>query len=303
MSNGPSLQSITIDPAGKPLRWRLLLPPNLPQCAPKDRIPVKLEAQLGNEVVPPERLSKTDAYWAEPPHLFAALLLESWNGGKLAGMLQLTRDQLSQVLQPLTNEDAVFSFRSPKQPMAWVDGQLPDVHPHLVAPKKAAPAPPSAAPKKKAPASFFREVEKDLAPMQVDGSMQYLAITLPSRESAVYEEALELVKHHGFKLEPSNRKWWLRDRHKTLLFLAENRERLRTHFRARFTDNFNQRTAKLKSVEARIHVREDGDDFIAEAELSAPGVDSEKIAQALTKGQPYIEGERGVFLLRSEERR
>jgi len=302
MSQGPSLQSITIAPEGAPLRWRLLLPPNLPQCAPKDRIPVKVEAALGGETVPPERLSPSEPYWAEPPHLLAALLLESWNGGKMGGMMQLTRDQLRQLLQPLTGEPAVFSFRSPQQPMQWVDGEIPEVHPHLAAPKTA-PAPvnekaaPPPSPKARPAPAAHPEKDRGLAPMEVDGSTQFLAITLPSRESSVYDEALELVKQYGFKLEPSNRKWWLRDRYKTLAFLAENWERLRSHFRARFTGNFTQRTGQLRAVEARVRVQEDGDAFVAEAELAAPGVDSQQIAAALNKGQPYLETERGLYLL------
>src|SRR5690606_37066713 len=51
-------------------------------------------------------------------------------------------------------------------------------------------------------------------PLLVDGSEHFLAFTLPSREHPRYQDALALVKEHGFVLGPSNRKWWLRDRHK-----------------------------------------------------------------------------------------
>ncbi|GHB93585.1 DEAD/DEAH box helicase [Cerasicoccus arenae] len=293
--DGPNLQSIKISPDGQLLRWRLLLPPNLPQCAPKDRIPVKLEAETGNEIFPPERLPAKE-YWLEPPHLFAALLVENWNGGKAPGMMQLTRDQLSQLLLPLTNETAVFSFRSPKNPMTWVDGKLPDIHTHLAV-AKPAPAPVVSAPSPSKEQEKKRADEKGLTRMVVDGSTHFLAISLPSRESIVYEEALELLKSHSFKLEPSNRQWWLRDRHKALQFLAEHWDRLKTHYRAKFTPSFIKRTKKLRSLEAHVRVRADGDDFIAEAELSAPGIDSAQVAQALTKGQPYLETHKGVFLL------
>ncbi|WP_309380611.1 DEAD/DEAH box helicase [Cerasicoccus frondis] len=298
MTQGPTLQSIEISPDGAPLRWRLLLPPNLPQCAPKDRIPVKLEAEVDGEIFPPERLPK-QAYWPEPPHILAAMLIESWTSGKAPSMMQLTRDQLSQLLQPLTGEDAAFSFRNPKAPLPWVDGKLPDVHPHIMVEAKAPPPKPQT-PKPQptlTKSKRRREMERDLSPMEVDGSTNYLAITLPSRESIIYEEALELLKSHSFKLEPSNRKWWLRDRHKTLQFLAEHWDRLKHHYRAKFTPNFNKYTKKLKPLEARVHLRQDGDDFIADAELAAPGIESGQIAQALNKGQPYLETHKGVFLL------
>ncbi|WP_269539909.1 DEAD/DEAH box helicase [Cerasicoccus fimbriatus] len=296
MTQGPSLNSIDVSPDGAPLHWRLLLPPNLPQCAPKDRIPVKLEAETGGEIYPPERLPK-QPYWPEPPHLLAAMLVESWANGKAPSMMQLTRDQLSQLLQPLTGEPSVFSFRNPKEPMPWVDGKLPDVHPHLVVEAKAPPKKDTPKPMPLAPEKSRREMERDLTPMVVDGSTNYLAITLPSRESIVYDEALELLKSHSFKLEPSNRKWWLRDRHKTLQFLAEHWDRLKNHYRAKFTPAFRKYTKKLKPLEARIHLRKDGDDFVADAELAAPGIEAGQIAQALNKGQPYLETHKGVFLL------
>lgn len=296
MTDGPRLQSVQLSPDGQSLSWRLLLPPNLPQSAPKDRIPVKVEAEVDGESYPPSKLPDGE-YWLEPPHLFAGLLMESWNGGRMPAMMQLSRDQLSQLLQPLTNEPAVFSYRKPNKAMEWVDGRLPEVHQHLAPPKPAAadeepaePPPPGKRPKR-------RPLEEGLKRMVVDGSTHFLAISLPSRESVVYEEALELLKSHSFKLEPSNGKWWLRDRHKTLQFLAEHWDTMRRHYRAKFTPSFRKRTKKLRSLEAKVHLVKEGDDFVAEAELSAPGIDSQQVAQALTKGQPYLETHKGVFLL------
>ena len=75
---------------------------------------------------------------------------------------------------------------------------------------------------------------------------------LPSRESALYSAALDLVKTHGFALEPSNRKWWLRDRHKVLNFLASYRATLEDEFHAEFTANFEQNTARLHRAEISI---------------------------------------------------
>ncbi|MEO0796176.1 MAG: DEAD/DEAH box helicase [Verrucomicrobiota bacterium] len=300
MSAGPALQTFVIDPDATPLRLRLLLPPNLPQCAPRDRIPVKVEAWVDGEVLAPDRL-KGGTYWAEPPYLFAALLLETWNGGRLPAMMQLSRDQMSQLLQPLTGEKAVFSYRSPKQAMEWVDGKLPEVHPHLTITKEPEPKEEEEIPKPRKGKAPPRPEDLGLARMVVDGSTHFLAITLPSRESSVYAEALELVQAHGFSLEPSNRKWWLRDRHKALQFLAEHWLRLRNHFRAKFTPSFRKRTKKLRELEARAIIQADGEDFYTEVELYAPGIDAQQIAQALNKGQPYLETHRGVFLFDSSK--
>jgi hypothetical protein len=64
----------------------------------------------------------------------------------------------------------------------------------------------------------------------VDGSEQFLSIALPSREHASYAAAFELLKGSGFALEPSNRRWWLRDRHRVLNFLAAHGSLLRVGF-------------------------------------------------------------------------
>ena len=58
---------------------------------------------------------------------------------------------------------------------------------------------------------------------------------MPSKEHPRHDEARELLREAGFALEPATRKWWLRDRHKTLNFLAAQRERLENLFGAEFT--------------------------------------------------------------------
>ncbi|MDR0353906.1 MAG: DEAD/DEAH box helicase [Opitutaceae bacterium] len=107
--------------------------------------------------------------------------------------------------------------------------------------RRAVPPGASAVPPRPAPASAA-------APMLVDGSEHYLAITLPSREHMAYADALALLKNSGFRLEPSNRKWWLRDRHKTLAFLAAHGATLRDTFQAKFTDNFKKNTARVSTA-------------------------------------------------------
>lgn len=216
----PMLQSLTCSPDGQPLRLRVVLPPNL--SAGRKSIPVKIEVETGGSILPPEKLDPSLSYCLAPPCLLASLLLESWCQGRLASMIMLNPDQLRQLLQPLEGEPSVFSLRAPKTALVWQNGRLPGVHEHLTPPEPAPspPArerPPSPAREKPLP----RSAPDDLSPMEVDGSTQFLAITLPSRESALYPEALALVKENNFRLEPSNRKWWLRDRHKTLSFLAE----------------------------------------------------------------------------------
>jgi len=135
------------------------------------------------------------------------------------------------------------------------------------------------------------------APLTVDGSEHYLALTLPSREHPAYAAALELVRRPGFILEPSNRKWWLRDRHKTLNLLAELGVRLRGEFQAVFTPNFQKNTAHLLPVEATCAAAERGDGFEVTVGFRAGAADEGQIRAALAGGRDYLEAGGKIYLL------
>lgn len=293
--DGPQLQSVTLSTGGKPLAWRILLPPNL--RAGQRSIPVKLEAAVGGQIVLPETLSDSESYWLEPPYFLASLLIESWCEGKLPSLLMLTPAQLRQLLQPLEGQPCVFSLKEPRLPLAWQGGKLAGVHEHLVegASEKKKPVVSKPAPSK--PVTLRRQAEEMLSPMEVDGSTHFIAITLPSRESVLYPEALDLVKDNGFLLEPSNRKWWLRDRHKALQFLSKYWYHLEHYYRARFTQNFEQRTASIRRAEIDFKAEEQKDGFAIDIRLAAKGALSEQLSQAMAKGQGYLENNRGEVIL------
>ncbi|MBM3854427.1 MAG: DEAD/DEAH box helicase, partial [Verrucomicrobia bacterium] len=131
----------------------------------------------------------------------------------------------------------------------------------------------------------------------VDGSEHFLALTLPSREHPCYAEALALVREHGFVLEPSNRKWWLRDRHKTLTFLAAHHARLESGFGARFTPNFQKNTAHLARADVAVAVAAIGGDFEISLELRAAEASEAPIRAALAAGRSYLETAGRIVLL------
>jgi SNF2 family DNA or RNA helicase len=133
--------------------------------------------------------------------------------------------------------------------------------------------------------------------MVVDGSEHFLAIALPSREHPRYADALALVKEHGFILEPSNRKWWLRDRHKTLNFLAGNWARLRDSFGAEFTPNFQKNTAHLQSAEVAATIAPAGEDYSVTLALQAGEADEATMRSAVASNRGYLEAGGKVFLL------
>ena len=133
--------------------------------------------------------------------------------------------------------------------------------------------------------------------MTVDGTEHYLAITLPQRDHHSYAAALDLLKQHGFLAEPSNGKWWLRDRHKTLSFLAEYRDQLRDRYRAAFTPNFLQRTAHLRSAEIIAQATEAGKEFEVTIGLRAGDASEAELRSALMTGRRYVESGGKIALI------
>jgi SNF2 family DNA or RNA helicase len=142
---------------------------------------------------------------------------------------------------------------------------------------------------------------EDLEPLVVDGSDHYLAVTLPSREDVRYSGALQLLKTSGFVLEPSNRKLWLRDRHKTLAFLAAHGARFRGSLGATFTDNFLKRTAHLAEAEVTCEAAPAGDGWNVSVGLKAGGASESELRDALATGRRYVESGGKVFLLDPEK--
>lgn len=304
------LKSLVIsEEKGIPMSFRILIPPNLPTVAPRDRIMVKVEVDVKGECIAPEKINRGNAYWLEPPHLLTAMLIENWCEGKLFGILELSRDRLSQLLQPLQDQPAIFFIKNPKQPLLWNGGKIRGVHEHLLA-KTEVPATPKgpqanwsngsgddAEPLPEKKAKPARLAEEGLTRMVVDGSTQYLAISLPSRESVVYQDALDLVKQYRFKLEPSNRKWWLRDRHQTLSFLSEHWQDLREKYAAEFTSNFQERTAKIEMADISFRADEVRGGFDVSLDIASDGLDGQQIHHSLAKGQNYVEkGEKIVLI-------
>ncbi|MFP4203747.1 MAG: SNF2-related protein [Opitutales bacterium] len=124
----------------------------------------------------------------------------------------------------------------------------------------------------------------------VDGSPNFLAIRLPSGRDAELRPLRELLKSSGFQLDPRNRKWWLRDRHKTLNFLAANWRALRDEWRAAFTENFEKKCACVQLSELDVRAREEGDHFTLDVRLSE-NADESSLRRAIAGGKQYVESE------------
>ncbi|AHF93072.1 serine/threonine protein kinase [Opitutaceae bacterium TAV5] len=280
--------------------FRIYLPPNLPDAARRDAVALKVELDFST---PPA-----------PEILPALAMLQRWCGGAAAlpPFLQLTRQQLAQLVAALAGQPVFVWLNEPARTLLWVGSHLRGVSEHIATDglsdgrgaalpvrPRATPVTPSGerAHTKYAPANESHR-RAAATPMLVDGSEHYLAIALPSREHSAYAAALDLVKTHGFRLEPSNRKWWLRDRHKTLNFLALHGEALRTGFHADFTDNFEKHASAISEAKIGIEITGSGSDFAVTLGLDADGVSEEQLRSAVAAGRGYLDAPGGrIYLL------
>jgi superfamily II DNA or RNA helicase len=261
---------------------RLLLPPNLAAAAPRNAIAVRLELNLA--VTP-------------PPAFVAGLAVLQRLGAKPApvSFLQLTRAQLAELTDALNGQPVFFWLNRPTEPIDWNGADLAGVDEHLAGP---AAAPKPAAPLEAAPARPKpSRREPEYKPMTVDGSEHFLAITLPSRDADNYHDVWELLKRHGFVLEPSNGRFWLRNRHKTLNFLATYGTELREHHGAEFTENFERNTAHIRPVGMDAEIKEAGDGYDVTLGLKAGDAPEMEILNAVNTSRSYIESGREIYLV------
>jgi superfamily II DNA or RNA helicase len=251
---------------------RIHLPPNLAAAAARDAVVLRIEAHLDGFPLP--RLTPV------------LVLLQVWCGtGRPHGVLQVTRRQLGALAAAAAGQ-AIFVEGS--GPVAWS-------HPEVLVPPPAPPPPGSSNPP--FPRRESQSPQAASEPLVVDGSEHYLAITLPSREDPRYASAVELLKASGFNLEPANRRWWLRDRHKTLSFLAAHADRLKGEFRARFTQNFTERTSRIFSAEVICEAVPANGGWNVSLGLRAGTAGEEAIRRALDAGRPYVETDGRVILI------
>ena len=259
---------------------RLFLPPNLPAAAARDAIAVRVELDLS--VTPSSELIEG-----------LAILQRLGVPRQPVSLIQLKRAQLRELVKALLGERVFFRADKPTLPLAWNGLDLPGVTEHLTDPVAPPPAPVLKAKPKKKP----EPEDDDLMALTVDGSEHFLAITLPSRESMVYDAALEFLRTHRFSLDPLTRKWWLRDRHKVLNILATHGTLLRDNLHAEFTPNFERNTTHLKPAEIAAEVGEQPDGYDVTLGLKAGSAPDAQIRSAVATGRGYIEADGAIYLI------
>ncbi len=260
---------------------RFHLPPNLASAAPRDAIAIKVDLDLSAGPPPAELIP-------------ALVLLQRWSGAQTPPkIIQLNRARLRDLVAALRGQP-VFFWVNGSTPIAWNDDDtLSGVSIFLTPPASAARPTPPATPRVAPRPPGTR--------LGLDGSEHFLAVTLPSREDPSYPTILALLKENGFVLEPSNRTWWLRDRHKTLNFLSAHLARLRDTFGAELTPNFEKNTAHLRVAEIAADIAETGDSFSVTLALRAGSADESTLRTAVATNRSYLESDGKVFLFDKEQ--
>ena len=343
----PRVSSIKIGEDGLPLRLLIFLPPNLPEAANRGGIVLKIDAAAGREILPLNKLNPRQKYKVASKQVAVIKLIESWCGGKLAGLLQLTKAQVRQLLDAIVGEPIVYWVKKPNAPIDWQDGQLPGVYEYLSELESAHETPEPKAvgldvssskrldsdPSKSQIRADIKSREKvkpnlraiaeakgpklwatkkgdypiasgaaasmeghSTSRVVVDGSTHYIAIRLPSGENEAVQPLRTILKSEGFLLEPSNRKWWLRDRHKTLNFLAGYWKALKDEWQAEFTDNFKTKLKEVEISALQIEAKEDAGKFALAITLSEQ-TDETELRRALASSKNYVEAVSGAITL------
>ena len=269
---------------------RLFLPPNLPAAAPRDAIAVRVELDLS--VTPSSELVEG-----------LAILQRLGVPAQPVSLIQLKRAQLRELVRALLGERVFFRADKPTLPLAWNGLDLPGVTEHLLEnpPKDGvlgtSTGPVAAGNGVRKPKKKPEPADDDLMALTVDGSEHFLAITLPSHESMVYDDALEFLRTHRFSLDPLTRKWWLRDRHKVLNILATHGALLRDNLHAEFTANFESNTAHLKTAEIAAQIGEEADGYDVTLGLKAGSAPDAQIRSAVATGRGYVESDGAIYLI------
>ena len=293
---------------GIPVRFILLLPPNLVEAAKKDRISLRVELEMasGSRHLL-QQMDRGRAYWLDETDQQLGAKIEQLCGGKLHSMLQVSRAQLLEMLKLVAGKGFVGWLKQPKQAIAWVDGQILGVHSALVEsepavePEKVS-AKPSISPRNqlRSHSSLSSSTPERSKRVKVDGSPHYLAIELPSREDPSHFEILELLKQWRFKLEPRNGKWWLRDSHHVMNFLADHWDVFKEQYQADFSKNFESRLSQVKKLEVKVDIESSNDGYEVNLGLSG-GVSSTELNAQLAKGRRFFQKGEETLLINKKQ--
>jgi len=152
----------------------------------------------------------------------------------------------------------------------------------------------------KLPDSIRNEPVKLQGPV-VEGTHHYLALQLPPRGHPAYSGIRAFLDRNGFRLEPSNLKWWLRGEDRVKRFFETEGAALWTAgWGTRFTPHFQERFGPV--VVAVLKIETDPHENRVSGSWEIPGVDRETADSLSQCGRPMVRANAGWVLFQSEDR-
>lgn len=296
----PDSPTLQIDPdAEVSLAPILILPPNFASAIVRSGTAmIKLEIRVDGDSVSPEKLNRRRSYRASDGSARVLWLLQSWCSKWPGSLLQLSTEQLKSLWEA-TSDTPVFYRHGESDPVTADSPEILLVHQrvqslHLENSQETPP--------ERSTRTVKRQQESEGIPGTIDGSEHFLAIQLPSKDHPAYAPVRDRVQADRFKLEPSNRKWWLRDRERVLKFLAEYGQDIESTWGLQPTANFRKQTRRIHYLEPSIQIDQArGSKAGFTVAVGWQGVSDETVTQAVARGASRIENENGIFLASSDQ--
>lgn len=283
---------------GKGLSFKIYFPPNILESLKQDAAIVRFEAIIeGDIVIGLEKLDRSKAYKLDAAGFVIASLMEQWCHGKYYSLLQLSRDKLNVLLNLL---EGAFVFYDLKTHNLLEDKFLALLRQGCT----------NHVSKNNLENAHFKRNEdnkgilkaqdipaENLTPPQIEGSLKYLSLKLPDKKHQVYHTLLTLVKNEGFQLDPVTKRWWLRDPHKVLNFLAQYGQSGKIEWEAIYAEHFQEVINSVIFVDYEVSSMMDGEDYSIQLVLKANGLEEIALRDALAKGKYYIQTQDQVYLI------
>jgi len=302
---GPRLKSLVLSSAkGTPIEVRFLIPPNLAAAAPRDQIIARLELRVDDRPVAPENLDRGKAWNLDTPTTIFLAIVENLCGGKLQGILPLTRRHLRQLLSVGRDLPIFRMANAPDAPLAWSGDALERVSEHL---EGEAPAPVAAGAQggeddeddDDGPGRPSEDRGDEGRPW-IDGSVKWLCVRLPQQATGPTAELRELLQRSGFMLDTVSREWRLRGTLSVLNFFSRNWKVLRDQQNAYFTHNLAHSLRNVAFARAKCDAREEGDGFRFAIGIDPEGASPKVVAEAVSGGRMFFYTPRGPRLISPE---
>ena len=291
-SKPKEVQTLVLTPdTGQSIELNVLLPPNLKQTAKSDAIMIKLMFSVDGKRLNVNEVNQSKSYKCFPQVYQAIALVESWCEGKFLPMLQINSKQMLELCSVLSGSSAFFWLKDDSTPIAWVNGKLDRVHAFIQ--KESSVSKESVS----ADGGSIKSNRESKGALKIDGSMNFVSVQLPPKSHTAYSEIYDILKFESFKSEPSNGKWWLRDRRKTLNFIANYKRSLETMIKVVYSKNFLKQTKDLIFAEVTADVSKRKRGFNVEVAIIAEGFDSVDIQRSISMGQNFIEESGKLCLL------